>query len=328
LAPGSKPRPLGSLAFDATVVMNSDNVLDRETIPATITIVGAGAIGVEFASMYNDFGSRVTLIEYAERILPAEDHEISDELTKTLKKRGIDIITQAQLDVKTVEVHADQGFSGQVRLADGRMQTVQGEALLVAIGRMPATEEIGCDAAGVVRDHGFITVNAEYQTSVPHIYAIGDAIGGLLLAHVAAHEGTIAIEHMAGLHPDALDLNRVPRVTYSRPEVASMGLSEEQAKQAGHTVKVGRFPFRANGKSLILGEAEGFVKIIADAQDDTLLGAHLIGPHASDLINELALAKYLDAAPWEIGESVHAHPTVAEVLRESALDVDDRAIHI
>jgi dihydrolipoamide dehydrogenase len=327
IATGSEPRPLPGLPFDGRRVLSSDHVLEHPDVPASILIIGGGAIGVEFASMYNDFGTRVTLVEALPHILPQDEADVAKELTRLLTRRGIAIHAGATVAVDKVQV-TESGVTAQVVTAAGQTETVAADVLLVAIGRQAVTAGIGLEEAGVTLNRGFVEVDSLYHTRAPHISAIGDCIGGYLLAHVAAHEGMIAVEAIAGENPDPLDPNRVPRVTYCRPEVASLGLTEEQAREQGHEVKTGVFPFRANGRSLILGEADGFVKLIADARTNDLLGAHIIGPHASDLINEMALAKFLEATPWEVAESVHAHPTVSEVLHEAALVVEGRGIHV
>ncbi|MCL4493268.1 MAG: dihydrolipoyl dehydrogenase [Firmicutes bacterium] len=327
VATGSVARSLPGVEFDGKRILSSDDVLNRPDVPPSVVILGGGAIGVEFASMYNDFGSRVTVVEMLPHILPQDDEEIAQQLTKLLTRRGITIYTSATFDPASLRAGND-GISAEVVKSDQTRVTVEGDVLLVAIGRKAVTENLGLEQAGVEIQRGFIAVDDHYRTNVPHIYAIGDVIGGYLLAHVAAHEGMIAVETIAGKDPELLSPHRVPRVTYSRPEVASVGISEQEAKVQGIDVKVGTFPFRANGKSLILGEADGMVKLVADKKTDALLGAHIVGPHASDLINEMALAKFLEATAWEIGESVHAHPTVSEVLHEAGLAVDGMAIHI
>ncbi len=327
VATGSVARSLPGVEFDGKRILSSDDVLNRPDVPPSVVILGGGAIGVEFASMYNDFGSRVTVVEMLPHILPQDDEEIAQQLTKLLTRRGITIYTSATFDPASLRAGND-GISAEVVKSDQTRVTVEGDVLLVAIGRKAVTENLGLEQAGVEIQRGFIAVDDHYRTNVPHIYAIGDVIGGYLLAHVAAHEGMIAVETIAGKDPELLSPHRVPRVTYSRPEVASVGISEQEAKVRGIDVKVGTFPFRANGKSLILGEADGMVKLVADKKTDALLGAHIVGPHASDLINEMALAKFLEATAWEIGESVHAHPTVSEVLHEAGLAVDGMAIHI
>ncbi|PSR23146.1 MAG: dihydrolipoyl dehydrogenase [Sulfobacillus acidophilus] len=327
VATGSVPRELPDLPFDGKRILSSDHVLDKTDVPKSIVILGGGAIGVEFASMYNDFGSQVTLIEMLDHILPQDDPEVAGELTKLLTRRGIQIMVGTKFDLKSAKQSA-QGVSASVTPPDGKTKTVSGEVLLVAVGRRAIVEDIGLEAVGVKVERGYIAVDSHYRTNVPHIYAIGDVIGGYLLAHVAAHEGMIAVETIANQDPELLDPMRVPRVTYSRPEVASVGLTPQEAQARGYEVKVGTFPFRANGKSLILGEPDGFVKVVADKKTDALLGAHIVGPRASDYINEMALARFLEATAWEVAESVHAHPTVSEVLHEAALAVDGHAIHI
>ena len=327
VATGSVPRELPGLPFDGMRIISSDHVLQRPDVPKSILILGGGAIGVEFASMYNDFGADVTLVEMLPHLLPQDDEEVAAELAKLLIRRGVKVLAGTKFDIGSVSV-SDGGVTATVEKADGTKETVSGEVLLVAVGRKAVTENIGLEAVGVLVERGFITVDQHYRTNVPHVFAIGDVNGGYLLAHVAAHEGMIAMETIAGKDPELLDPHRVPRVTYSRPEVASVGLTQKEAEAQGHATKVGIFPFRANGKSLILGEAEGMVKLVADQKTDALLGAHIVGPHASDLINEMALAKFLEATAWEVAESVHAHPTVSEVLHEAALAVDGLAIHI
>lgn len=327
IATGSVPREIPVVPFDGSKVLSSDHVLDRDEVPGSVIILGGGAIGVEFASMYNDYGAQVTLVEMLPHILPQDDKDIAQELTRSLSRRGVQILTDSRFDLESVQIH-DDGVTAQVLLSTGEQQKVSGDVLLVAVGRQAVIENIGLEAVGVQTERGYITVDSHYRTSVPHVYAIGDVIGGYLLAHVAAHEGMIAVETMAGKNPELLDPTRVPRVTYSRPEVASVGLTADEAVAAGHKVREGVFPFRGNGRSLILGESEGMVKLVADETTDILLGAHIVGPRASELINEMALAKFLEGTAWEIAESVHAHPTVSEVLHEAGLAVDGMAIHV
>lgn len=327
IATGSVPRELSDLPFDQKQILSSDDVLEKTEVPGSIVILGGGAIGVEFASMYNDFGSKVTLIEMLPHILPQDDEDVAEELTKLLTRRGVQVMAGTKFDLKSVKKSA-KGITAKVTGSDGQSTTVNGEVLLVAVGRQAIVDDIGLRQAGVNVERGFIPVDDHYRTNIPHVYAIGDVIGGYLLAHVASHEGMIAVETIAGANPELLDATRVPRVTYSRPEVASVGLTAKEAEALGHEVKVGTFPFRANGKALILGEADGMVKLIADKKTDVLLGAHIVGPHASDYINEMALARFLEATAWEVAESVHAHPTVSEVLHEAALAVDGHAIHV
>ena len=325
VAVGSEPRPLPNVPFDGQRVLSSDHVLDRDKVPASVLIVGGGAIGVEFASMYRDFGSEVTLVEMLPHILPQDDAEVAAELTRLLARRGVKIHAGAAVDGIKV---GKESVAAQITPKDGAPVAVEAEVLLVAIGRQAMTSGIGLEALGVKMTRGFVEVDGAYRTNVPHVLAAGDCIGGYLLAHVAAHEGIIAVEALAGDNPEGLNPQRVPRVTYCRPEVASVGVTQEEAEAAGHQVKTGTFPFKANGKALILQESDGFVKLVADAETDALLGAHIIGPHASDLINEVALAKFLEGTAWEMGESVHAHPTVSETLHEAALVLQGHGIHV
>ncbi|WP_332237339.1 dihydrolipoyl dehydrogenase [Sporolactobacillus sp. KGMB 08714] len=324
IATGSRPRSLAGLTIDGDRILTSDEALDLNECPDSILIVGGGVIGVEWASMLSDFGSKVTIAEYSDRIVPSEDRAISQALTKNFQRRGIKIYTRARILPETVEK------SGDVRIeADlsGEKKVFSAERLLVSVGRQPNTEDIGLSNTSIETEKGFIKTNAFGQTKEANIYAIGDVIGGLQLAHVAAREGIKAVEHLAGLSVEPLDPELVPRCIYTRPEAASIGMTEAEAKK-GHVVKVGKVPFRAIGKSLVYGDSEGFAQIIADKSNNDLLGIHLFGPHATDLIGEAALAKLLDATPWEVAEAVHPHPTLAEVIGEAALAADGKAIHI
>lgn len=327
LATGSRPRPLPGLPFDGERVLSSDHAVTLERVPATVVIVGAGAIGVEFASLWNDFGSRVTLVELEEQVLPREDPEVAAEVARALQKRGVEVRTGLGVLPETLQVAADglaieaAGRAGRVRLT--------GEALLVAIGRQPNSDGIGLENNDKIKtEGGWVVVNERLQTGDPDVYAIGDLTGRLLLAHTAAHDGICAAEAIAGRQPHPYAVEAVPRIVFSRPQVAALGLTEAEAARAGHRLKIGRFPFRANGKALIGGDTAGFVKVIAAADGGDLLGMHMVGPHVTELAGEAALAKLLDATPWEIGLAVHPHPTLVEVLGEAALAVDGRAIHI
>lgn len=324
IATGSRSRSLAGLAIDGNRVLTSDEALNLQECPGSILIVGGGAIGVEWASMLADFGSKVTIVEYSDRIVPAEDHTMSQALARSLKKRGIAIFTDAKVLAETLQ-KAD-GISIEAEI-DGRRETFSAEKMLVSVGRLPNTEDIGLSNTSIETDKGFIKTNSYGQTKESHIYAIGDVIGGLQLAHVAAREGIKAVEYLAGLPVEPLDPGLVPRCIYTRPEVASIGMTEAEAKK-GHVVKIGKVPFGAIGKALVYGESEGFAKIIADKASNDILGVHLFGPHATDLIAEAALARLLDATPWEMAEAIHPHPTLSEVIGEAALAVDGKAIHI
>lgn len=325
IATGSRPKSLPGLEIDGSKVISSDHALQLTSLPSSILIVGAGAIGVEWASMLADFGVEVTLVEFLPRLLPLEDEDISAELARVFKKRKIKCRTNARLLPETLDLSGD-GVRVDVQ-TDGRTDTLSADLLLVAVGRAPVTDDIGLEATEIVVERGAIVVDAQYRTREQTIFAIGDVIGGLQLAHVAAHEGIHAVEGMAGRHPHPLDALTIPKCTYSRPEVASVGMTEVQAREAGRTVKTGTFSFRAIGKALVYGETDGFVKIVADGDTDDVLGVHMIGPHVTDLISEAGLARVLDATPWEIAHAVHPHPTLSEALGEAALAVDGNAIH-
>lgn len=325
IATGSRPRMLPGLEVDGKSVLTSDEALQMEELPQSIIIVGGGVIGIEWASMLHDFGVKVTVIEYADRILPTEDLEISKEMESLLKKKGIQFITGAKvLPDKMTKTSDDISIQAE---KDGETVTYSAEKMLVSIGRQANIEGIGLENTDIVTENGMISVNESCQTKESHIYAIGDVIGGLQLAHVASHEGIIAVEHFAGLNPHPLDPTLVPKCIYSSPEAASVGLTEDEAKANGHNVKIGKFPFMAIGKALVYGESDGFVKIVADRDTDDILGVHMIGPHVTDMISEAGLAKVLDATPWEVGQTIHPHPTLSEAIGEAALAADGKAIH-
>ncbi|MCY8452593.1 dihydrolipoyl dehydrogenase [Bacillus spizizenii] len=325
IATGSRPRMLPGLEADGKHVLTSDEALQMEELPKSIIIVGGGVIGIEWASMLHDFGVKVTVIEYADRILPTEDQDISKEMESLLKKKGIQFVTGAKVLPDTMTKTSDD-ISIQAE-KDGETITYSAEKMLVSIGRQANIEGIGIENTDIVTEKGAISVNESCQTKESHIYAIGDVIGGLQLAHVASHEGIIAVEHFAGLNPHSLDPTLVPKCIYSSPEAASVGLTEDEAKANGHNVKIGKFPFMAIGKALVYGDSDGFVKIVADRDTDDILGVHMIGPHVTDMISEAGLAKVLDATPWEVGQTIHPHPTLSEAIGEAALAADGKAIH-
>jgi dihydrolipoamide dehydrogenase len=324
IATGSRPRTLPGLEIDGEYVMSSDEALQLEALPSSIIIVGGGVIGIEWASMLSDFGVEVTVIEYADRIIPTEDRDISKEMQRLLKKKGLKLVTSAKVLPETLIRDNGVSISAEVK---GEVKEFKAEKLLVSVGRQANTEGIGLENTEIQVEKGFIVTNEVLQTKESHIYAIGDVIGGLQLAHVASHEGIVAVEHIVGENPSPIDYNLVSRCIYSTPEVASVGITEEQAKDKGHKVKVGKFSFRAIGKALVFGEADGFVKIIADEETDDILGVHMIGPHVTDMISEAGLAMVLDAVPWEIAHTIHPHPTLSEAIGEAALAVDGKAIH-
>ncbi|MEX2136193.1 MAG: dihydrolipoyl dehydrogenase [Chloroflexota bacterium] len=329
LATGSAPRSLPGLDVDGERIITSDEALQRETVPARVAIVGAGAIGVEWASLYADLGAQVHLIEYLDRIVPLEDADVSKELTRIFKKRNVKIYASSNIDPKSIE-RTKSGVHFAVEARDGKTRVeMETDVILVAVGRRPVTEGIGLEEIpGVEMERGFVKVDGFMQTGVPHLYAIGDIVPGYALAHVASHEAVVAVEKIAGHDPDPVRMELMPRVTFCRPEIASVGMTEAQATDAGHSVKVGSFPFRALGKATIVGEVDGFAKLVADSESGLLLGAHLIGAHAGDLLAEPTLALLLEGTAAEIAMSVHAHPTLTEVLVEAALAVDGAAIHV
>jgi dihydrolipoamide dehydrogenase len=326
VATGSQPKSLPGLTMDGERVINSDHAVNLPQMPKSIVIVGAGAVGTEFACVYNGYGSEVTLVEFLPTLLPLEDPEVGQQLAKILSKRGIKVLTGAQVQPDTMK-----GSDGKVTISakvGDQTQSVEGERLLVAVGREGITKGFGLEKLDLQIEKGFIKTDEHYRTGHPKVYAAGDVIGNYLLAHVAYYECEHAMEHIAGKDPKPLDYNRVPRATYSYPQVASLGLSEKQAVDQGIKVKVGKFPMVGNAKSVILGETEGFVKIISDADSGDLLGVFILGANATELIGETALAKLLESTPWEVGASIHPHPTVSESVGEAARAVEGLAIHI
>jgi dihydrolipoamide dehydrogenase len=328
LATGSRVKSLPGLEPDGRRIVTSDEVLTADTLPGSVIVVGAGAVGVEFASMYHDLGASVTLLEYLPRVVPAEDHEVSAVLQRSFERRGMKVVTNARFETASVKATA-----AGVSLAagpDGKpAEELSAELLLVATGRAPNVEDVGLETTKAELDRGFVKVDGHMRTREPHLYAIGDVAGGLLLAHTAAHEGIIAAHTIAGerdVHP--MDYTAQPRATYCRPEIASIGLTAEQCAERGLPVKVGRMPFQAVAKALIYGEYEGFAKVIAHAETGDTLGVHIIGPHATDLIAESSLGFTLEAAAWEIGAATHPHPTLSEAIGEAAMAVDGRSINI
>jgi dihydrolipoamide dehydrogenase len=324
LATGARSRPLPGLPFDQTRVLSSTEAMLLQEVPERLVIIGAGAIGVEFAYFYNAFGSNVTLIEMLPQVLPLEDSEISTVLQKSLAKQGIDILVKSR--VESAQSTGD-GVQVQVQTPDGP-RTVVGTKVLVAIGVQGNIEHIGLETAGVRSERGFIPVDAHCRTNVPGIYAIGDVNGPPCLAHVASAEGIATVEAIAGLDTPGVNRHNIPACTYCQPQVASVGLSEEAARQAGHNIRVGRFPFSASGKALAVGESEGLVKVIFDTDSDELLGAHIIGAEATDLIAEVGIARTLETTHYEILKTMHAHPTLSEAVMEAVGNAFNEAIHL
>jgi dihydrolipoamide dehydrogenase len=352
ISTGSAVNTLPGLEFDGEKVISSDDIVTNdESYPESVIILGSGAVGVEFASMYNDFGTEVTIVEILERLVPLEDPEISEALKKEFENRGITVLTSTKADPESLE-KTDDGVKIEIASAESGEQeetegegggyggedpptgeadggeTLEAEALLVAVGRRTVTEDLNLDVTEVeLNDRGIIQVDEYGRTAEDGVYAAGDVVGGFWLAHEAGHEGIIAVEHMAGENPMPKDRNLVPRVTFCRPEVASFGLTKAQAEEEGYEVNETKFPFRAIGKALIEGEPNGFFKIVTDAETDLILGMHAIGPRVTDLITEGVFAKLVEGTPEEIGMTMHPHPSLSEVVGEAAMAVEGHPIH-
>jgi dihydrolipoamide dehydrogenase len=326
IATGSRPRKLDGLPYDGSTIVTSDEALAWTDRPASVLIVGGGVIGVEWASMLADFGTEVTVLETADRLLPGEDADVSAEIARALGQRGVRVLAGAKLNASSCRVK-----DGQVRIqaeVRGEMLDCTAERMLVSVGRQGNVEGIGLENTDVKTAGPFIAVNpATLQTGEPHIYAIGDVIGGVQLAHAAMHEAAVAVEHLTGGHPIRCPDRDIPRCIYSRPEAASIGWTEEAARASGLAVKTAKIPLRIMGKALVYGETEGFAKVVADAATGDLLGVHLVGAHATEMIAEASLAKLLDAVPWEIGRAIHPHPTLSEIVQETMLGLDGIAAH-
>ncbi|SLJ91745.1 MULTISPECIES: dihydrolipoyl dehydrogenase [unclassified Paenibacillus] len=325
VATGSRPRVLPGLEPDGRYIMSSDEALRMDELPASLIIVGGGVIGLEWASMLNDFGVEITVVEAATHVLPAEDEDVAKEMQRLLGKRGVRFLTGASVLTETYSIQED-GIQIDVKLGDEKQETLKADKMLVSVGRQANVENIGLENTDIKLERGFIAVNQHLQTGEGHIYAIGDVIGGLQLAHAASHEGILAVNHLAGETVHAVESHRIPRCVYTRPEAASIGFTEREAKERGYEVKTGKFPFQAIGKSLVHGSRDGFVKVIADAKTNDILGVHMIGTHVTELIAEASLAQMLDATPWEVGQTIHPHPTLSEIMGEAMLAVDGKSI--
>ena len=325
VATGSAARMLPGLKPDARTILTNIEILDLPAIPKSMLIIGAGAVGVEFASIFNRFGSKVTVIEMLPRLVPVEDEEVSKELERYFKKTGIRCETGAKADNIS---KTDQGVKMTVTLANGKTEEMEAETLLVAVGRRPMTENIGLDKLKVELDRGFIKVDEYQRTGEQGVYAIGDVVAGTpQLAHVATMQGIVAVAHMAGKSARPVNRNRIPGCTYTEPGIGSVGLTEAQAKAQGHKVKVGKFPFAANSKASILGSHEGFVKVVADEKFGEILGVHIIGPEAFELVSEAVAAMEAEATVETMMNTIHAHPTLYEAMGEAFNNVYGLAIN-
>jgi dihydrolipoamide dehydrogenase len=324
LATGSAVRGLPGIEFDGERIINSDQALNLREVPSSMIVIGAGAVGVEFASIYATFGSKVTVVELLPHLVPLEDADLGAELEKAFRKRKIDVHVGTGVD----KVERDGDTVRVTGVKDDQPVNLEAEMLLIAIGRRPVTEDLGLEGTAVKVDRGFIEVDAMMRTGEPGVYAIGDIVPTPALAHVASHEGIVAAEHVAGHTPIPIDYDKIPSCTYCDPEVASVGLGEEEARKRGHDVVVGKFPFTAIGKAKILGDTRGFVKIVSEKRYDEVLGVHIIGPHATELIAEATAAVNLETTAEALFHAVHAHPTLAEAMAEAAMGVHGRSIHI
>jgi dihydrolipoamide dehydrogenase len=324
IATGARQRDIDSMPIDHHVVINSRDALNMSEIPDDITIIGAGATGVEFAHIYRSYGAKVTLVEMMDRIIPNEDSEISDLLKKSFAEREIDI--KVGVAVKSIE--ASTGIALVTLVTNEEEHLITSDKVLVAVGVQPNTDGIGLEKAGITTNKGFISIGENMETNVSGVYAIGDVTGKMLLAHVASAQAVTAVEYIAGLNPAPVDYQLMPRAIYCEPQVASFGMTEAQAKDQGIETQIGRFPFSASGKAIALGRTEGIIKLVIDPEIGEILGAHMIGPEVTELLAELSMTKLLEGTTTELGWLVHPHPTISETLKEAALDSNGEAIHI
>ena len=324
VATGARPRTIPGVAMDLKRVITSTEAMNLAEQPRAMVIIGAGAIGIEFAYFYNALGTRVTVVEMMPTILPVEDAELTKLMESSLRKQGIEILTQAKVEGVRP---GDKSVTVSVSTAEGKKE-LRGDVALMAIGVQGNVENIGLEKAGVVVERGYVKVDTDYRTNVPGIYAIGDVVGPPWLAHVASAEGIHCVEAIAGKNPPPIDYSSIPGCTYCQPQIASVGLTEEKARAAGHDLKIGRFPFRPLGKAVAIGEPEGMVKLIFDAKYGEILGAHIMGAEATEMIHELVVAKKLEATGRDIFRTVHAHPTLSEAVMEAAAAAYGEAINI
>ena len=324
IATGARPRSIPPLPVDGQRIITSREAIVADEVPGSIAIVGGGAIGVEFAYIYRMYGAKVTVIELLPRIVPGEDEEISRQLERAFAREGIELrtgagVTAAQVDAAGVTLTIIQ---------DGATETARFDQALAAIGVQPNTENLGLESVGVATERGYISIDDRMATNIPGIYAVGDVTGKLALAHVASAQGVAAVESISGAETQPLDYTLMPRATYCHPQVASFGLTEAQAREQGYAVKIGRFNVQASGKAVAMGETDGLVKLVIDANYGELLGGHMCGPEVTELLGELSMTKLLEGTTLELGWAVHAHPTIAEMVHEAALDAEGRALHM
>lgn len=326
IATGSRPRDLPFLKIDHDRVWDSTDAMMSKEAPRTLAIIGAGAIGCEFADVYAAFGTQVTIVEMADRVLPLEDRDCSAVVEKSYRKRGMNVLTGVKLEKAEI---GKNGVTLTITDAKGKTQTVEAERVLSAIGRAPLVEDIGLEKAGVkLTDRGFIAIDRQMRTNVEGVYAIGDVAGPPLLAHKGSHEGVACVEAIHGDPHAGIDYANIPNCTYCHPEVASVGLTEEQAREKGLDIEVGTFPWTANGRALTAGETDGFVKVIRDKKYSEVVGAHIVGPHATELIAEFVVGRHLETTMEEMDRAMHPHPTLSEAVAEAALASLGHALHI
>ncbi len=324
IATGAKQRQIPSLPIDFQTVITSREALELRDVPRRVVIVGGGATGCEFAYVWRTYGAEVTIVELLPRLAPNEDEEISEQLERAFRRQGIEVLTGTAVQ----GISVDGEFAKVSVAVDDESSVIDCDKVLVAVGVQGNVDGIGLESAGVKTNGGFIPVDESMQTNVPRIYAIGDVTGKLLLAHVASAQAVTAIEHIAGLDPQPLDYGQMPRAIYCRPQVASFGLTEAQAREAGYTIKIGRFPMAASGKALAMNEAEGVVKLVVDAEIGEILGGHMIGAEVTEILGELVMTRLLEATTTELGWLVHPHPTISETIKEAALAAEGEAVHI
>jgi dihydrolipoamide dehydrogenase len=324
IATGGRARTIPGIETDGERVMTYRSAIVLRELPKSVIIVGAGPIGIEFAHIWSSYGTEVTVVEMLPHAVPLEDEAVSMEVERAFKRRRVNIMTSTRVqDIENIT----NGVRVAVAAEDGKHELLEAERILIAIGVRPNSENIGLEDVGVETEQGNIVVDDHMRTNVPGVYAIGDVTGKMALAHVASAQGIIAVETLAGEKTRPLDYDAIPRCTYCQPQVASLGITEAEAKDRGYDVEVGEFPFRPNGKALALGEREGFVKIVADTTTGEILGASLIGPEVTELLPELVLARTWELTPEEIARTVHAHPTLSEALMEASHGVFGDPIH-
>ena len=324
IATGARPRNIPGLDIDRKTIITSREALEFKDVPESIVIIGGGAVGVEFGYVYSQYGAQVTIVELESRIVPTEDEEISAYLQKSLEKHGIKVKTNTKFE----SVQVENGEATVTVLENQETDIIKAGRVLVAVGMTGNVEELGLEGIGVDISRGYINVDSNMQTNIPGIYAIGDVTGKMLLAHVASTQGVFVVESIAGFEPTGLDYDLMPRAIYCHPQVASFGLTENQAREKGYELNIGRFPLSASGKAIAMGETEGMVKVVAEKEIGDILGVHMIGAEVTELLGEIGMARMLESTTEELGWLTHPHPTISEAIKEAALDAQGGAVHI